>query len=62
MQKLVDGKVVDLAPEELARREAEEAAFSEALKNPLPPPKSEREEIEELKARIATLEAKTAVK
>jgi septal ring factor EnvC (AmiA/AmiB activator) len=56
MKKMVDGKVVDMTAEEIAKRETENAAFEAELANPSPRLKTEREEIEDLRARLTALE------
>src|SRR5688500_13168786 len=56
MKKMIDGQVVDMSAEEIARRQAEDAAFKAAEDNPPPPPRDPPAEIDELDIRNATRE------
>lgn len=56
MKKMVNGKIVDMTPAEIAQRQAEDAAHRESVRNPPPRPKTEREEIAELRLRLESLE------
>lgn len=52
--RLVNGERIDLTPEEIVEIEAEWAI--EEAKPPEPPPRNLEAEVDELKARIVTLE------
>jgi hypothetical protein len=60
MKKMVNGEVVDMSPDEITRREAEDAAFADRQANPPPPVKTVEQEIVELKQRLVAVESKTA--
>jgi uncharacterized protein YceH (UPF0502 family) len=60
MKKMVNGEVVDMSPDEITRREAEDAAFADLQANPPPPVKTVEQEIVELKQRLVAVESKTA--
>ena len=55
MLKMVNGVVVDMTPDEIARRQAEDAAFEVEKANPKPPSKSEFEVL------VEALEAKGVI-
>lgn len=57
MQKMVNGKVVDMTPAEIVQRQAEDAAFENERVNPKPVPRTVEEEVAALKTRLAALEA-----
>ena len=58
MKKMVNGETVDCSAEEVAAFKAREAAFLAEKANPKPVPKTDSEEIADLKKRLAALEAK----
>ena len=60
MKKMVDDKIVDMTPTEIARRQAEDDAFvqRQAAERDAPPPRDALAEIDALKARIAALETR----
>ena len=56
MKKLVNGQIVDMSADEIARRQAEDAAYKAAEDNPPLPPRDPLAELDELKTRIEALE------